>query len=767
MGRADWNINDKWRLFIRAVRDKDYRLEPYGWSSVVVSNMPFGSYVGFPGKSTVANLTTVINPTLTNEFIFGVSWNHVYVRTQPDISPKYYKKDLGLSYQMPFPAADSLGVVQSWTWGGVPNGPSVNLGGNPFVNMNAVFEFTDNLSKVYSSDMFKFGLFIHRQRKNQTAFSPVNGNISFARDSGNPADSNWAFSNALLGNYTTVQQADIIRNGKYRYTNAEWYLANTWKVRPNLTLDLGLRFYIVQPQYDAGMQLSSFNVELWDPKKAALLYRRARDPAGNIAARDPITGAHYPAAFIGGLVPGTGYRLGDAYINGIAMAGVNDYPRGLIDSRGLHYAPRVGLAWSFMNKTVFRMGGGVFYDRFQGNPCYAMLTNPPATVTPTLYYGSLTNIASATSMLFPGTIRGFSKDGHVSTVYNYNAGLQRELPFQMLLDVSYVGNVGRHGLYGYDLNRPGFGSAWLPQNQDPTTTPKFDGTTTLPVNFYRPYQGHGSINMYEFGASSNYNSLQVSLNRRLATGLQLGVAYTWSKSLGISTGDATAMHPTNIRQAMYAPNGNDRRHILVFNYIYNTPKLARSGNVLDNWLGRAVFNGWVVSGITTIQTGAPDSVSYSISGVSQLARLVTGDETWGPRVVLTGQDPFVPKDKRNENSWFTAGAFAPAVKPSVGLESAVRGYIYGPGTNHWDVSVFKSFPFSADGSRFVQLRLEMFNAPNHTQYSGVNTSIVFDSAGKVTNLPTALGGGGGRFGFGAVTSARDPRIIQLAAKIYF
>jgi hypothetical protein len=767
MGRVDWNINDKWRLFIRAVRDKDYRLEPYGWSSVVVSNMPFMSYVGFPGNSTVANLTTVINPTLTNEFIFGVSWNHVYVRTEPDISPKYYKKDLGLSYQMPFPTADALQVVQSWSWGGVSNGPSVNLAGNPFVNMNTIFEATDNLSKVYNSHMLKFGIFLHRQRKNQTAFSPVNGNISFARDSTNPTDSNWAYSNALLGNYTTVQQADIIRNGKYRYTNAEWYVADTWKVRPNLTLDLGIRFYIVQPQYDAGMQLSSFDKDLWGTNKVALLYQRARNPQGAIVAQDPITGAYYPSAFIGGLVTGTGYRLGDAYINGIAMAGVNDYPRGLINSRGLHYAPRVGIAWNFMNKTVFRTGAGVFYDRFQGNPCYAMLTNPPATVTPTLYYGSLTNIASATSMMFPGTIRGFSRDGHVSTVVNWNAGIQRELPFQMLLDAAYVGSIGRHGLSGFDVNRPGFGSAWLPQNQDPTVTPKYDGTTTLPVNFYRPYQGHGSINTYTFGSSSNYNALQVSLNRRLGAGLQAGVAYAWSKSLGTGTGDADAMHPTNTRGAMYGPLSNDRRHNLVLNYIYNTPRLAKSGNVLDNWLGKAVFNDWTVSGITTLQTGSPDSVSYSISGISDLARRVTGDETWNPRVILTGQAPAISKDKRNEYSWYNAGAFAPAVKPSVGMESAVRGYIYGPGTNNWDFSVFKKFVFSSDGARYVQLRLEMFNAPNHTQFSSTNNSIIFDAAGKVTNLPTALGGGGGRFGFGTVTGARDPRILQIAAKIYF
>jgi hypothetical protein len=769
MGRVDWNVNDKWRLFIRGIYDKDYRLEPYGWSSVVVNNLPFGSYVAFPGRSTVANLTTIIDPTLTNEFIFGLSWNHVYVNTTPEVSPKYYKKDLGLSYQMPFPAADALGLVQFWTWGDVPSAPSGNMNGNPFVNMNVIFEFTDNLSKVYQSHQLKAGFYIHRQRKNQTAFSGVNGNISFARDSANPNDSSWAFSNGLLGNFQTLTQADSIKNGKYRYTNVEWYFADTWKVRPNLTLDLGVRFYIIQPQYDAGMQLSSFNGDLWRTDRVALLYQRARNPQNQIAARDPITGAYFPSSFIGALVPGTGYRLGDTYLNGIAMAGVNDYPRGLIDSRGLHYAPRIGLAWRLSNKMVFRMGGGAFYDRFQGNPCYNMLTNPPATVNPVLYYSNLASIGAAQTVQFPANLRGFTRDGHVSTVYNWNAGIQRELPFQVMLDVAYVGSAGRHGLNGYDVNRPGFGSAWLPQNQDPTVTPKYDGTTTLPVNFSRRYQGYGNINLYEFGSSSNYNSLQASLNRRLATGLQFGAAYTWSRAMGTANGDADAFHPTNARMYSYAPFAFDRRHNLVFNYIYNTPKVARNGNVLDNWLGRAVFNNWVVSGLTSLVAGAPLTISYTVSGISStdLNRRLTGDETLGPRVALTGKPAQLSKSERTIYRWIDAAAFAPAVAPSFALESAARGYVYGPGINNWDVSIFKSFPFSADGKRFIQLRLEMFNAPNHTQYSGLNTTVNFDQTGKVTNLPTAMGGAGGRYGFGTISAARDPRLMQLAAKIYF
>ncbi len=766
IGRIDWNINEKWRAFFRVIRDKDDQIMPYGqWNADY--NIPFGPmHFGQPGASAIANLTTVIDPTLTNEFIFGPSRNRLDITPRTDA---FFRKNLGLSYQMPFPNADPLGLVQNWRFGGVPNAPFTGFNGTPFLNVNNTFEFTDNLSKVRGPHQIKFGVYVHRSRKDQTAFTSVNGNIWFDRDAANPGDTNWAFSNALLGNFQRVQQSNIVRNGKYRYTNFEWYISDVWKITPTLTLDAGVRFYIIQPQYDAALQTSSFNPALWDPNRVALLFERARNPQGQIAARNPLTGEFFPAAFIGALVPGTGRLIDGAYVNGIAQAGVNDYPRGLIDSRGIHYAPRLGIAWRFMDKTVLRIGSGVFYDRFQGNPVFDMLPNPPSTLSPTIWYGNLATLASTPGVLFPQTLRGFSRDGHVPTTYNWNVSIQRELPHQIMLDVAYVGSVSRHLLNIYNVNRPGFGSAWLPQNQDPTTTPRFDGTTTLPVNFTRPFRGYGDINITQFGATSNYNSLQVAVNRRLAQGLQFGVAYTWSKALGTASADGDGFHPTNARMANYAPLTFDRRHYLVFNYIYDTPKLAKNGNPLDNWLGRAIFNNWTISGITTMTTGAPLSVGFGVSGVSGavLNRMLTGDETWGPRVRLTGTKAQLSRGQRNEYRWIDAAAFALPTKPSLGLESALRGYIYGPGIHNWDISVFKSFPFTRDERRFVQVRLEMFNAPNHTQFDAINTGIIFNAQGQVTNLPTALGGGGGRFGFGAVTGARDPRIIQIAAKIYF
>src|SRR5204863_3708509 len=103
-----------------------------------------------------------------------------------------------------------------------------------------------------------------------------------------------------------------------------------------------------------------------------------------------------------------------------------------------------------------------------------------------IYYGNVKDIGSSAGALFPLQITQIAKDGHVPTTYNFNAGLQRELPMQVLLDVSYVGTLSRHLTEFSPFNALPYGSAWLPENQDPTVDAKFDGTTKLPGNIYRP-----------------------------------------------------------------------------------------------------------------------------------------------------------------------------------------------------------------------------------------------------------------------------------------
>lgn len=764
--RGDYNINDKWRYYARFIKTKSEQDRAYGqWNADY--NIPFAPMnFGNPGWSLVNNLTTVLSPTLTNEFIFGSSKNVLNI---DPVDKTFDRAKLNLSYKMPFPNADTLGLVQNWRWGGVPNAPFSGFNGTPFRNFNHTYDITDNVTKVRGSHTMKAGIYLHKSLKDQTAFTAVNGDIWFDRDSQNPGDTNWAYSNGLLGNFRQLAQSNQVLNGQYRSWNIEWFVQDNWRVSKKLTLDYGLRFYIVQPQYDAALNTSSFNPALYNAADRAVQIQPARIDGVNVGV-NPLTGATVANALVGSLVNnGKGYVNG-LYANGMGLAGKGGYPRGLIDSRGLHYAPRIGIAYQVQEKMVVRAGFGVFYDRFQGNPVFDMLPNVPSTQRPNFYFSNLSQIANLQGVFFPASVRGFDKGGHVPATYQWNFTVQRELAKSVSMEVGYVANVGNHLLSRYDFNAPAFGSAWLRQNQDPRSAnlnaTSFDGRTALPIDLYRPYPGLASAQVTAFGAFSNYHSLQVSVNKNMGKGLQFGLAYTWSKALGIASGDGDLLHPTNYRMGNYSLLDQDVPHMMVANFVYDVPSLAKHVSAFDNAVGKGVFGGWQVSGLGSMIGGQPANISLGFQGIGgELNRVYTGSETFGPRVSLKG-NPVLPIGERTIDRYVDGSVFVAPQIGSVGLESAQR-IVRRPGVNNWDISVFKNFPMGTE-SRFLQLRLEMFNAFNHTQFSDFNRTIQFNpTTGAVTNLPTALGGGGGRFGFGAVNTARDPRLMQLAAKFYF
>ena len=659
--RGDYIINDKWKAYARFLRNKDETSMAYGqWNASY--NIPFGPMsFGAPGWSLVSNVTTIINPTLTNEFIFGSSKNvlHIY-----PIDDAFDRGKLGLSYKMPYPTADTLNLVQNWQWD-VPNSPSLSFTGTPFSNFNHTTDITDNVSKVLNSHTMKAGIYLHKSAKDQTSTSSVNGYINFNRDANNPGDSNWSWANALLGNYNYVQQSNHVLNGQYRDWNVEWFLQDNWKATSKLTLEYGMRFYYIQPQYDAAAQTASWNKSLYDPASAGVL-RIAGQSNGVRVSVNPLTGETGPAALIGSIVnTGKGFVNG-LYANGMGLPGQN-YPKGLLDDRGIHYAPRLGIAYKLMDKTVLRAGSGVFYDRLQGNPIFDMLNNPPGTATPRFYYGSLATIPPASAgIFFPGGVNGFDKAGNIPTTYNWNVTLQRELPGGILFDVAYVGSSSNHLLYRLNQNAIPLGAAWLPQNQNPeNSAPKFDGTTSNAANFYRPYTGFTNATAYGFGANGNYHALQMSANRRMANNFTFGVAYTWSKAMGTTNDDYTGNVPFNMRAADYAVLNNDRTQVLVLNYLYNVPKLIKGDSGFAK-LGKVFVNDWQISGITTVQTGAPAAISFSIDGVGNLNERYTGSPDIGPRVVYTGR----PNYPRTLDQFIDGSVLAlPTVKGSQGFDS--------------------------------------------------------------------------------------------------
>jgi hypothetical protein len=771
--RVDYNINNNWRLYGRVLNSKQTQNNPYGRADSANNLGLSPLYAPTFGWSVNGNLTTIIGPTLTNELQVGYTKNGIPGDAPPSDSP-YYRSNSKITIPLLYPNADPIGLIPNFGFGGV-GGPGLptqltSFAGLPYANKNPIVNVTDNVSKVLNTHTLKFGIFVEHAVKSENPFRPLNSTILFDRDTSNTNDANWAFANALLGNFTSYSQFSKSLLPSYPYWNIEWYGQDTWKVTPKLTFNYGLRVNLVPPLWEKDNLFTNFDPAAYDPAKRVVLYQPTL-VNGQPASRNPVTGVTGPAFLIGAIVPG----IGDP-ANGIVKAGQNGVPRGLIDSRGPQWGPRLGLAYAMNNKTVFRAGGGAFYERIATSGVgYTTnyLTNPPDVQLSRILYGNLSSIAGTAGIQFPLQITQLSKDGHLPTVYNLSAGIQRELPLNMLLDVSYVGTQSRHLYENIPLNALPLGSAWLPQNQDPRfATARFDGTTTLPGDLYRPYAGYSggnttiggagsAVTNFTFGGSANYNALQLSLDRRRGR-LQYGATYTWSKALGTSFG-----HVTNSRGVNYGPLTLDRTQGLAFNYIYDIPSLAQAISGLNNPVGRQIFGGWQLSGLTSMSVGAPLTLDYSLTGIgtAQRNRMMTGSEDVAPRPVFTC-NPNKSRGDRTILAFIDTSCLAMAPRGSIGNDSGINS-VRGPGLNNWDISIFKSFQYGETQARRIQLRVEMYNAFNHTQWGTFNSTAQFNpNTGALVNAAT---GAGGRDGFGALTQTRanSQRIIQLAGKLYF
>jgi hypothetical protein len=449
-------------------------------------------------------------------------------------------------------------------------------------------------------------------------------------------------------------------------------------------------------------------------------------------------------------VPNSGNLL-----NGIIIGeGDNRY---LMKSRGIHWGPRFGLAYDVTGQqnVVVRAGGGIYYDRYQGNRAFAMTNNPPNSVPARVTYGLAQELNPQTALIGPPSVRSFDPNGEVPTVYNWSVGIQTKLPSNFVLDTSYVGSVSRHLQQQINLNAIPYGTLFRPE-----------GAGVTDANFVRPFMGFSDITFYTSDANANYNSLQLSLNRRMASNLFFGLSYTWSKALTTASADGDYKRIDDLnRKANYALADFHRAHNLAVNWVYDIPTPFR-----DNGAMRHALGGWQISGIYQYQSGRPDTIGFSIPGIAN--QNLTGSFTEGARIRLVG-DPASGFDRDpyhniNPAAYLPPTAGSPANPlAQIGLEAPNRYFIL-PGINNWTLSLQKAFRFTERTS--LQFRADAFNVFNHTQFSDYNRTAQFASLtnSTVTNLPRFENG---RWvnptGFGAVTAVRDPRIMQLMVRFQF
>jgi hypothetical protein len=754
--RVDYNISDRAKAWFRA---SGFSSDNTGLTSPAIQNQWGPSPVDYaqtmPNLGT--NFTFVFSPTLVNEATFGLNlWTE---QQKVENLALYQRANYGINIQQTYPKDNPDGLLPAMSFGGVSSPAQISYDGRfPMVDDATAISFSDGLTKVWRNHVFKAGVRIEHILYNQYHQAGGNsfpGSFAFGTDSANPLDSGYAYANVILGNFNTYTEATNRVDYAPITRIYEWYVQDHWKLNNRLSVDAGLRFTDALPQTPNNGNAGNFVPSQYVPANAPVLFRPAL-VNGQRVTINPLTGATVLPVYAGLIVPNSGDP-----INGVVTPTTPGFPRSMVFSNGILFAPRLGIAWDpFGNgRTAIRAAGGFYYNpRADAGTLGNLFFNPPAIFTPTQYYGTVANAYNSTGLLSPSN---FSRDieVHAKTVtsYHLNFEVQRDIGFGTVVKAAYVGSFGRHLGENTQINSVPYGWEFLPRNQNPQTN------TPLNDNYFRPYMGYGNIPMQIFQGNSSYHSLQMQANRRFSHGLQFGVAYTHSKAMNYSEGDSTTSggvaNYLDRKVWNYGVAGYDRPNVLTFHFLWDVPRLSR---VLPNRFVKTVFDGWQVSDITSFISGAPLAVSM---GTSPSVNFTGGGD--GARPLMAG-NPNLPKDQRTFLKFFNTAAFAepipispssctnagcpPITVANIGNMPAMP--IRGPGVNNWNMAVFKNFTVK-ERLRF-QLRGEAYNTFNHTQFSGLDNTITFNAAGVNTRASS-----------GNITSARDPRYLQLALRVMF
>src|SRR5579883_319925 len=729
MSRVDYNISDNTKLFVRYNLQRETQQFPVGLWWRQSDQVPYPTPVQGKNRSdsVTASLTHVFSPSMTNEFIFGYTFiGFPNVFEDPS---KVDRAKVGYGY----PGLFRNGVAQIPAFGGnggageaalvfnpggfEAGGASAGLYANKYMP-----SLSDTLTKVVGTHTLKFGGFWEWIRNAQPANNMTNGQLQFYTPN-NPYTFGNAYADMVTGNLTQYSETSFNRINDISYNTYEAFAQDDWKVTKRLTLNFGLRITHFQPWVDRlGYGFSIFDYSKYSPSCT-------------------------PSQYCGFL-----WNKRDSSV-----------PLGGFPTRFAFYQPRFGMAYDLTGSgsTVIRGGWGRYYyhaGQFTNGLDVAAgvqtVTLSPSVVGSQFFANQLNTVNFTSSALSPFAVD--STDDKQAYTDSYSFTIARRLPWSSLLEVAYVGNQthdipssGNGGSLGFNtlnLNKVPVGAMLSSKNNgaDPNK---------LNANSFRPLQGFSDLYIATNNGWANYNSLQMTWVRTKGR-YTLNFNYTYSKALGI----VNFYDQFNLNND-YGVLPTNRTHI--FNAAYS----IELGDHTKERLAGAFINGWQLSGITQIQSGANlpanrsqnfgmnlnnatlPGTSYQISNVALLGT---------PNIQLNPVLTCNPSSNLGSHQYLNPSCFS--MPTQVGQNGpTILPAIYGPSFFNSDLALFKNFSFTE--SKRLQFRIDGYNFMNHPLWSftGSNLNLSFDpSTGKVNNP-----------NFGTTTQKQGNRVLQLAVKFYF
>jgi hypothetical protein len=700
VARVDFDISNDWKLVSRYTHDYSDTVEPGGlFFGVVVPNVA-ATRTKVPGNVFSTELRATLGQSL-NEFRYQLSGNKITTEDEGNVNTR---DAFGIDIPELFPENNANRI------------PTITGAGPSLAGAIQGFDIeywnhtlSDTITHQRGNHAYKAGIMMAFEQKNENANNETQGRFSYGTGGGRTAFQNFMTGNrdGLCGANCTYSESEIDITNHLRFNRYEMFAQDTWRIRPNITLDYGLRYALYPKLVDTNDILTNFVPALFDPSAAPTF----ANTAGTTLLRN----------------------TGDP-LNGIVVAGQNSpYGRGIYETDTNNIQPRVGLSWDPENNglMIVRGGWGLYYDQplvgiFEQNA----FVNPPFANSVILENASLSDPGGGVA---PGTvaIRTLQATGdpfETPRTQQWNIGVQRQIYRRGFIDVGYVGSRGDDLIQPVDIN--------LPQPADVVANGN--------QNRVRPFLGYSTITMRQTTARSRYWGFLTQFRHDQGRAGTLTLNYTLSRNRTTATNDRDAVdipqNPLDL-EAEYADARTDRRHIFSASYIYELPFFRDSTSALV----KALLGGWQISGLTNINSGAP---------VPRILVNTNGGRR-GNQADIVG-DPGA--GEQEGDYWFDPAAFAPPADGTFG--NAGRAPLRMPGRNQTDLALSKNFyPW---GETRMQFRADFINAFNHTQYSTVDAACTAAATLTLNRCDV-----GGTDTFGQVTGARAPREVQLSLKLYW